>query len=78
MVAWTLQATWAYFCMMPLFIVNQLDNDDVHRQNIDNCTPLDIVGWSLWVIGWGIEIISDRQKTVFKNNPANKGIFYII
>ena len=78
-VAWCLQATWAYFCCMPLFIVNQIGKNDtefqVRRYNVDAWTPLDIVGWALWAIGWGIEILADRQKTAFKNDPNNKGKF---
>eukprot|EP00484_Ammonia_sp_Unknown_P028184 CAMPEP_0197025434 /NCGR_PEP_ID=MMETSP1384-20130603/5777_1 /TAXON_ID=29189 /ORGANISM="Ammonia sp." /LENGTH=328 /DNA_ID=CAMNT_0042453963 /DNA_START=106 /DNA_END=1092 /DNA_ORIENTATION=+ len=74
-VAWTLQATWGYFCCMPLFIVNQIDNNDVQRQHVNNVTVVDIVGWALWVFGWGIELIADRQKTVFKNDPNNRGKF---
>jgi len=74
LIAWCLQATWAYFCCMPLFIVNQIDNGDVQRA-ADNVTPFDIIGWILWAFGWGIEILADRQKSAFKNNPENKGKF---
>jgi len=74
-VAWTLQAVWGYFCTMPLFIVNQIDNASVHRGDVANVTVLDIVGWSLWVFGWGFEVLADRQKTVFKNDENNRGKF---
>ena len=33
------------------------------------------LGIGLWVFGFVIEVIADRQKTRFKNNPQNKGRF---
>lgn len=64
---------------MPLFIVNQIGKNDpefqVRRYNVDSWTPLDIVGWCLWAFGWGIEILADRQKSAFKNDPNNRGKF---
>lgn len=73
-VAWVLQALWVYFCCMPMFVVNSIDNSSIYKAD-PNITPLDIVGWILWVFGWGIELIADSQKTAFKNDPANKGKF---
>jgi len=75
LIAWVLQATWVYFCCMPVFVVNSIDNSSIYRSGVDNVTPLDIVGWTLWVFGWSIEIIADRQKSAFKNEEANKGKF---
>lgn len=40
--------------------------------------PLEAVGIAgivIWAIGMLIEIISDRQKTAFRNDPANEGKF---
>jgi len=74
-VAWTLQAAWAYFCCMPIFILNSIDNGDVVRAADGDVTPLDIVGWALWCFGWGIEILADRQKSAFKADPSNRGKF---
>lgn len=34
-----------------------------------------IVGLALWVLGFGIEIVSDLQKSRFKQNPENRGRF---
>jgi len=74
-VAWILQATWVYFCCMPVFVVNSIDNSSIVKSDVSNVTALDIVGWCLWAFGWAIEIIADRQKTVFKNDPNNRGKF---
>jgi len=32
-------------------------------------------GILLWVVGFGIEVIADQQKTNFRNDPDNKGRF---
>ncbi len=34
-----------------------------------------VVGFIVWLIGFGIEVIADRQKSVFNSMPANKGKF---
>jgi len=74
-VAWVLQATWVYFCCQPLFVVNSIGNASILKSGVNSITALDIVGWSLWAFGWTIEIVADRQKTVFKQDPDNRGKF---
>jgi len=34
-----------------------------------------VVGFIVWLIGFGIEVIADRQKSAFNSMPANKGKF---
>ncbi len=36
---------------------------------------LGIVGLAIWMVGFGIEAVSDSQKTAFKNDPSNDGKF---
>lgn len=36
---------------------------------------LGYLGIALWVFGFAVEVIADRQKTQFKNDPQNKGRF---
>ncbi len=36
---------------------------------------LGLIGLVIWMIGFGIEAVSDSQKTTFKNDPANTGAF---
>lgn len=38
-------------------------------------TPLgarDMVGWSMWTVGFAFEVVADFQKRLFRNDPANK------
>lgn len=40
--------------------------------------PLDawaIVGLIVWLVGFGIEVVADRQKSAFRADPANRGSF---
>ena len=33
------------------------------------------LGIAIWVIGFGIEVVADQQKSAFKRDPANEGRF---
>lgn len=37
--------------------------------------PVGIIGAGLWVVGFSIEVTSDRQKTAFRADAANEGRF---
>jgi steroid 5-alpha reductase family enzyme len=69
LMSWTLQGVWVFFCTLPLIYVNSRNKSE------NGITPLDIVGWALWVLGFGCEAIADRQKTEFKEKPENRGKF---
>jgi steroid 5-alpha reductase family enzyme len=69
LIAWTLQGLWVYLTAYAVFIVNSNGNTE------DNIKPLEIVGLVIWALGFGIEVIADRQKTVWRKNPGNKGKF---
>ncbi len=68
LVAWTLQGTWVFLTSASaLAIITSSAR-----------LPLDIfayVGMAIWVFGFTIEVIADRQKKQFRNNPDNKGKF---
>ena len=34
----------------------------------------DAVGLSIWLLGFGIEVVADNQKTVFNTEPYNQGM----
>lgn len=35
----------------------------------------DLLGLALWALGFGVEVVADRQKTAFRAAPANAGRF---
>jgi steroid 5-alpha reductase family enzyme len=44
----------------------------INRKGLD---VFAIVGFLVWVIGFGIEVVADAQKSRFNANPENKGKF---
>lgn len=40
-----------------------------------NLNFVDAIGFGLWFLGFGIEVLADSQKTSFNSNPANKDRF---
>ena len=36
---------------------------------------LGVIGLVIWIVGFAIEVVSDRQKSAFRNDPANQGRF---
>ncbi len=65
---WTLQGIWVLLTAASALVI------------ITNSTrlPLDIfafVGIGMWIVGFAVEVISDRQKREFRKVPANKGRF---
>ncbi|MEM8886977.1 MAG: DUF1295 domain-containing protein [Bacteroidota bacterium] len=65
---WTLQALWAVLTVAPAWIAITA----IERKELG---IMGMVGVALWVIGFLIEVIADRQKTQFRNDPANKERF---
>ncbi|MEM6819688.1 MAG: DUF1295 domain-containing protein [Pseudomonadota bacterium] len=68
LMAWTLQGLWVVLTVAAaLAIITST-----------NTKPLGIVGYfgiAVWLIGFIIEVVSDRQKSRFRENPKNAGKF---
>ncbi len=68
LMAWTLQGLWVLLtAACALAIISG-----------GNRVPLGIVGYvgiAVWLAGFLIEVVSDRQKSAFRSDPANKGRF---
>ena len=66
---WMLQGVWVYLNLLPslfMFHTTKTENKVLY---------VSIIGWVLFLFGLVFETVSDYQKTVFRNNPANKGRF---
>ena len=68
LLTWTLQGIWVSFSLAAALAA------------ITSETRLDLgvfalIGFLVWVFGFGFEVISDNQKSQFKADPANKGKF---
>lgn len=65
---WTLQGLWVLLTLAcALAIIT-----GVERRTFG---VFAVVGAAVWVVGFAIEVLADRQKSVFKQNPANEGRF---
>lgn len=66
--AWTLQALWVSFSLAAAMAV-------ITSTKRVEFGFFAILGLLVWVFGFGIEVIADRQKSQFNADPANKGKF---
>jgi len=67
-VAWTLQALWVFLTLAAALVV-------LTSNKVVDLGVYAIIGLVIWVVGFGIEVIADRQKTQFKEDISNKGKF---
>jgi steroid 5-alpha reductase family enzyme len=68
LMTWTLQGLWVLLtaaCALAIMT-------SVERRPLGWVAILGIV---VWVVGFAIEVIADRQKSAFKRDPANAGRF---
>jgi steroid 5-alpha reductase family enzyme len=65
---WTLQGLWVLLTAAAALAVITT----AERQPMGGVA---IAGLVIWAIGFSIEVIADRQKSVFKADPANAGRF---
>jgi len=65
---WTLQGLWVLLTIAAaLAIITSVERKPIGW--------IAIVGIIIWVVGFTIEVVADRQKSAFKQNPANAGRF---
>ena len=67
LVPWTLQGLWVFLTMIVVIVINS---------QADSAPALGIwdgIGLSIWILGFGIEVIADNQKTIFNTEPDNQG-----
>ena len=68
LMTWTLQGVWIFLTFSAGLVA----------MSSTQKTPIDIyliAGLLIWIIGFSIEIIADRQKQIFRSNPDNKNTF---
>ena len=68
LMTWTLQGLWVLLTLAP----------SLAAMTALQARPLDLfaaVGLAVWAIGFGIEVVADRQKRQFRRHPGNHGRF---
>lgn len=68
LMAWTLQGLWVTLTALAALTL-------IGAGNRSALGVADLGGYALWVLGFGIEVVADRQKSAFNGNPANAGRF---
>jgi len=66
--AWTIQALWVTFTVGAALAAITTTN----RKELD---VLAVIGLMIWLIGFGIEVLADAQKSRFTAKPENQGRF---
>jgi len=68
LLAWTLQGVWICFTA----------GAALAAITSGRSVPMGVLAWLglvVWITGFGLEVVSDRQKSQFREDPANKGRF---
>lgn len=68
-IAWTLQGLWAFVTAVPMIVLV------TKPDRTESVTPIQAIGWAIWVLGFTIEVTADRQKKQFAANKQNAGRF---
>lgn len=66
--AWTFQGLWVFMTLLAALIA-------VTSPAASNWDVWATLGLAVWVAGFAIEAIADRQKSAFRADPANRGHF---
>ena len=62
---WTIQALWVFITLLPTLILNS------ERRNVP-VGVRDYIGWTMWGLGFLVEVVADMQKSIFKADPRNE------
>ncbi len=65
---WTIQGLWALLTAACALAI--ITGSDKQALGLVGC-----IGAALWLVGFLLEVIADRQKRAFRKNPENKGKF---
>jgi steroid 5-alpha reductase family enzyme len=68
LMTWSLQGLWVLLTLAAALAVITAED----RENID---AFMVIGMIVWLIGFAIEVVADRQKSAFRADPANEGRF---
>jgi steroid 5-alpha reductase family enzyme len=68
LLTWTLQGLWVTFSLAAALAA-------ITSTNRVELGAFALIGFLVWLLGFGIEVIADRQKSQFRADPENKGRF---
>ena len=68
LMAWTFQGLWVFMTLLAALLA-------VTSPAAAGWDLLASLGLLVWILGFSIEVIADRQKSAFRSDPANRGRF---
>lgn len=68
---WNMQGAWCFVVALPAYMLNCL----AASSSPPTLSATDLIGLILWACGWLMQIVADRQKYAFRDDPANKDRF---
>ncbi len=68
LMAWTLQGLWVLLTAAAALAI-------ITTSNGEDLGTLGYIGIAVWIAGFAVEVVADRQKSAFRQDPANKGRF---
>eukprot|EP00903_Cladosiphon_okamuranus_P006677 g6518.t1 len=72
LVFWCVQGMWVFFTPLPMLVLLKVDPKDGMG---DLRGAQDMIGLASCVAGFALEVVADRQKRAFKEDPANSDKF---
>ena len=67
LVPWTVQGLWVFLTMNVVIVINS------QAGTAPALGVWDALGLSLWLLGFGVEVAADNQKTAFNSDIDNQG-----
>ena len=71
LMTWTIQGLWVFLTLAMALAAITSES----KMAID---VFAVIGTLIWIFGFSIEVIADKQKTNFKDDPANKDSFITV
>jgi steroid 5-alpha reductase family enzyme len=68
LMAWTFQGLWVFMTLLAALLA-------ITSPAAAGWDLLASLGLLVWILGFSIEVIADRQKSAFRSDPANRGRF---
>ena len=67
LVPWTIQGLWVFLTMIVVLVINS------QAGSAPEMGAWDVVGLSVWLLGFSVEVVADNQKSAFNKDPDNQG-----
>lgn len=71
---WMIQGLWCVLTALPVQIINSQEPESDPKGS-EVLGAKDFAGWALWIVGFLLQVTADRQKSAFREIPANKSRF---